>query len=582
MSKLESLEFRKGVTERKIRLRPENPYFNPIKLIAYDADGNEINSKEVKVYSIQYIKHFKENHITGPYLAVEQKENELLIQNSSDEDWKNVIFVKVKLDIANDFEFDKIILSYQDFNLIENRDSKKDFSTHLEDHKNQKILFSAPFGEGKSTFLKYFFEQNESKYELFKVFPVNYSVASNEDIFRYIKADILFQLMGKDVEFKKEEFSTELASQQYVVSNFGQIAKSLLKAGLCLSNKTEGVVKAINEIEKLIGGFETFKSEVKPDYKSKALKYIKEIYEQEGSLFEDNFYTQLIRELVEQLKSDSEKETVLILDDLDRMDPDHIFRILNVISAHCDTYNIQGEEFYNKFGFDKIIVVCDIGNIRSIFEHRYGKDVDFKGYIDKFYSSGVFEFDSQYVIDQFLDEIENELDRKRSDYTNAIKLFKFFNSIKLLTVRQTIAIIKELNFQSIRKKAYESPSQNYKEEFRQSLFFVVIYLMGKHYHSKEKLIVLLESKKSVDIKYVNLNFCCKNLLSALGVKQSLGVYNYKLNDKNLFYGNIIGDYLNVESSVKLGDTFEEAKKKGDYEFSKEDFYTLLIENIKLL
>ena len=38
----------------------------------------------------------------------------------------------------------------------------------------------------------------------------------------------------------------------------------------------------------------------------------------------------------------------------------------------------------NKFGFDKIIVVCDYNNIQSLFHCRYGHDADFSGYIDKF------------------------------------------------------------------------------------------------------------------------------------------------------------------------------------------------------
>lgn len=581
MSEFKKITFTPNEIKKVIRLNIENPYFNPIKLIAYDTEGNEINSKEVNVSSIQYIKHFKENQVTGPYLAIDKKDNELLIiQHSNDKDWKNVEAVTVKLAIENDFKFDKLILFYKDFNLIENGDSKKDFSTHLEDHKNQKILFSAPFGEGKSTFLKYFFEQNEDKYEVFKVFPVNYSVASNEDIFRYIKADILFQMMGKGVKFKEKEFSTELTAQQYVVSNFGQIAKSLLKAGLSISSKTEGIVKAINEIEKLIAGFETFKSGLEQDDESQALKYIEELYEQEGSIFEDNFYTQLIRELVEQLKS--QKETVLIIDDLDRMDPDHIFRILNVISAHCDTYNIQGEEFQNKFGFDKIIVVCDIKNITSIFEHRYGEKVDFDGYINKFYSSGIFEFDSQYIINQFFGEIENELDSKRSDYTNAIKLFKFFNSLKLLTVRQTIVIKKELDFHVIKEKVYQSNNSKYPRSFRDSLLFPVLYMMSKLFHSKERLIYLIEKNKNPTVTISDLNFHCLNLLGALVEWRNSNFSKYTLNGKNIFYQSSKVDFYGALKWVKCGDSLEEAKENDDYEFSKENFYTLLIENIKLL
>lgn len=579
MSELKKIIFTKEETEKEIWLNTENPYFNPIKLITYDAEDHELDSKEAKVSSIQYIKHFKENHITGPYLAVEKKDNELLIQNSIDEDWKNIISIKVKLGVEDDFEFDKIILFYQDFNLIENQNSKKDFSTHLEDFKNQKILFSAPFGEGKSTFLNYFFKQHEDNYEVFKVFPVNYSVASNEDIFRYIKADILFQLMGKDVEFKKEEFSTELASQQYVVSNFGQIAKSLLKAGLSISSKTEGIVKAINEIEKLIGGFETFKSEVEQDDESEALKYIKELYEKEGSLFEDNFYTQLIRELVEQIKSKSksEKETVLIIDDLDRMDPDHIFRILNVISAHCDTYNIQGEEFHNKFGFDKIIVVCDINNIRNIFEHRYGKKVDFEGYIDKFYSSKIFDFDCKFAVRGLIEELKKSI--KQNEKVDSLDLLNMFNEGGLLSMRQAIKIKNEFNFQGLNKEVY---SLDLKKgiKFEEGFFSPVLLLLVKTAYSKESLIdkVIELRKKAESIRPLYL--ASEYLLASIGVKCDNNLYALQKEEgKTIYFKNKSNFGPPYAEEIKIGKSLIDA---ASYSLSTNDFLDLLIENIKLL
>ena len=66
-----------------------------------------------------------------------------------------------------------------------------------------------------------------------------------------------------------------------------------------------------------------------------------------------------------------------------------MFRIFNIFSAHQDWKTNQ-----NKFGFDKVIVVCDVLNIRYIYEHRYGRNVDFVGYINKFYSKGIYHFDN--------------------------------------------------------------------------------------------------------------------------------------------------------------------------------------------
>jgi hypothetical protein len=65
----------------------------------------------------------------------------------------------------------------------------KDFKTHFDLKNNSRILFSAPFGKGKTTFLNLYFDEYNKEYEAFHLYPVNYSVASNEDIFKYIKRD---------------------------------------------------------------------------------------------------------------------------------------------------------------------------------------------------------------------------------------------------------------------------------------------------------------------------------------------------------------------------------------------------------
>lgn len=79
----------------------------------------------------------------------------------------------------------------------------RDFHTHLQED-NFRILFSGIYGIGKTTFLKYFFDQkfqSESmegiKYETIFLTPVNYSICNNEDIFKYIKADILCDLCNR-------------------------------------------------------------------------------------------------------------------------------------------------------------------------------------------------------------------------------------------------------------------------------------------------------------------------------------------------------------------------------------------------
>lgn len=48
--------------------------------------------------------------------------------------------------------------------------------------------------------------------------------------------------------------------------------------------------------------------------------------------------------------------------------------------------------------------MCDIVNIREIYSHRYGRKVDFEGYIDKFYSTSPFIFNTNKLIHEILHE----------------------------------------------------------------------------------------------------------------------------------------------------------------------------------
>ena len=64
------------------------------------------------------------------------------------------------------------------------------FRNHLD--ITPRVIFSAKFGDGKTTSLEEMRKHEIMKdYDIFSIHPVNYSVASNEDVFEYIKRDIL-------------------------------------------------------------------------------------------------------------------------------------------------------------------------------------------------------------------------------------------------------------------------------------------------------------------------------------------------------------------------------------------------------
>lgn len=262
---------------------------------------------------------------------------------------------------------------------------KKHFQNHLEIPKNQRIIFSGAFGTGKTYFLDKFFKNHE-KYEAIHIYPVNYSVASNEDIFELIKYDIFFKLLEKGLDFEQVEIDKGTFLPFFLNNHATEIIPFLLgvipKVGVSLKDIANGLIDLNKKFEK------EFK-EANLTEQDKIIAYLKELSDKKGSILEEDLYTQVICSLVNQIQENG-KQVVMIIDDLDRIDPEHIFRIMNVLAAHVD---IKKDSDQNKFDFNKIILVCDIENIRKIFSNRYGADVDFSGYIDKFYSRSIFHYD---------------------------------------------------------------------------------------------------------------------------------------------------------------------------------------------
>jgi hypothetical protein len=108
----------------------------------------------------------------------------------------------------------------------------------------------------------------------------------------------------------------------------------------------------------------------------------------------------------------------------------------------------------NKFGFDRVILVCDIQNIRNIFKHRYEADVDFNGYIDKFYSTDIFHFQNYRQLNKVTGTLLHRMNI--SDFRESAPFYVFINKfdhgfaniITGLVYHNIVSLRQVLNFTS--------------------------------------------------------------------------------------------------------------------------------------
>lgn len=269
------------------------------------------------------------------------------------------------------------------------------FKQHIQDETTNRILFSGPFGSGKTYFLREFFKKEED-YSPFFIYPVNYSVSHNEDIFELLKFDIFFVLLRLEVNFEEEDTELERILRQYnLLEKSSDLILDILRNSGKIGKNVVSIAEKLVKVEEIIGKKKTNKQ----TDRERIIQFLKISSKKTGSINEEDNSTLLIKHLLDKVKATG-KKPVLIIDDLDRIDPDHIFRLFNVFAAHLDR-----NENDNKFGFDKIIFVCDFNNIRNLFEAKYGSLVDFSGYMAKFYSADVYKFENKKSVEERIKEI---------------------------------------------------------------------------------------------------------------------------------------------------------------------------------
>ena len=342
-----------------------------------------------------------------------------------------------------------------------------EFGNHI--LANPRTFLSSKFGDGKSYFLDEFKKRNAEHFVFITLYPVNYQVANNEDIFNLIKRDVLFQLIVQGFfEDSSIQISDELALWGFIQNKYKSFLLELLPymASVALPAEYVPVVTAAlkrKEVFKSIKKqFDDYKRQLveKDDILTKFLDVA-----ESNPVYEEDLVTSLIKQAIQKFKeksqqADKEKRVVLIVEDLDRLDPAHLFRILNIFSAHIDyCYKLMNKPnetlVGNKFGFDNVVFVADFSNIRKIFKHFYGEQTDFNGYIGKFLSSAPYNYSIREIRKNF---IYDYLERKITCSRKLIEAMVTEEMLESKTIRECIQAF-DISSQVVNVPKYKAKEQ---------------------------------------------------------------------------------------------------------------------------
>jgi hypothetical protein len=449
----------------------------------------------------------------------------------------------------------------------------QEFKSHLLDDDNERILFSGIYGIGKTTFIKHFFNPenqvailNDEKFKPFYLTPVNYSISSNEDIFSYIKVDIILELLSDpDLKFD-ENYTKKDTLPYYINNNIGSLFDLLNSTLPKIEKKTVGFSTKLVEIFK---GYSEYHKELNNANENIIQKFALELIHKEGSLYEFNSVSEIITNMMSIFKNTYNKKTILIIDDLDRIDPSHIFRLFNVFASHFDYQSCND----NKFCFDKIIFVCDIDNIRKIYRNIYGSNVDFNGYIDKFYSKNIFHFDIRSSLVGMISNVLRSINYSdRPDTDNFIRGRMIEGEQLIMTIRELI-IQGKLNLRSFFKHFEKTVTYTNDDIPVLNSTNKIITFPGIL-----QIRLLLEMFDDAETLINALDYCRKN------IERNSRIENPELLCHIIYIIDIHQNKLKTSDNVNTTYTFKDffSNLIISYQLKNQDAYTYYAHNIKYI
>lgn len=421
--------------------------------------------------------------------------------------------------------------------LITTQYERERFEEHFNASDNFRILFSGKYGSGKTYFLQEYFNIHKDNYEFFHLFPTNYAVSSNEDIVKLLQFDILYEIIEKGLLPSSENMFTGLETAgQFLRKNMSNIFRDVISHCSSIGKKLADIY---DTSQKWLGDYESFKKQVNETESDKIINAF-------DKLLNDVEYDSNTEMIELTLSTIENKQKVLIIDDLDRIDPEHIFRLLNVFSAQLSNYfpahqlTPQNE---NKYGFDKVIFVCDIDNIRNIYHAKYGGKTDFLGYIDKFYSIAPYYFNNNK---QVAHEAHRFVQSMQSDWPDQDT--RMLSSVTRLLLFHNVITLRNLVEKEFTK--WELPSTKYPHlVFRFNYYSIglvdyVIFMFGL---KEDALIAIQNHREEIEIER----------LQKLEVQLTDLLIPFLKNDKDLTDGQYRNDSLNITINYKCQQKFRD-------------------------
>lgn len=428
---------------------------------------------------------------------------------------------------------------------IDNRISE--FAHHLDSHP--RTILSAKYGDGKTFFLSKFIKEKKGRYLCIILHPVNYQVMENKDIFELIKRDILFQILKEGIVENDYALTDSQMFALYIQNNVLSVAEMIVPY-LSAVGSDEMVTKSVVSSIATLGLFKKLKEKFKEFKKKESFDEILTSFVDKADnslIYENDIISRIISANIELYKKKHpRKKIVLIIEDLDRMDPAHLFRIMNIFSAHIDysyKYFAQpGKDMVgNKFGFDNVVFVLDYQNTRRIFSHFYGENANFKGYIDKFCSNGYFEYSLKEETENFVyNRISEEIGFREDLVRNLIPFETFEN----LSLRNIVNAIKNTRIQISKEPVINDSGRIVKLHLGLLQLLVILRRIGLDNNTiiSDIAACMQEQNEELMSYFCSYIVLCNKSSSTNGFVFSQGLYD----------GNNIMEYRNLKDNGVMG------------------------------